>query len=61
MIAGLTSKGKVFLWDTHSGNRLAEIPIDGRPVSDIVFSKSEFLLAVTYLDGFIEIYEVMER
>ena len=61
MIAGLTSKGKGFLWDTHSGDRLAEIPIDGRPVSDIVFSKNEFLLAVTYLDGFIEIYEVMER
>lgn len=61
VIAGLTKDGEVFLWNTHSGDLLAEIPVDGRPVSNIVFSKSKSLLAVTYLDGFIEIYEVMER
>lgn len=61
VISGITEKGEVILWDTHSGELLAEIPTQGKPVSGIVSSKNESLFAITYFDGFIEIWEVIER
>lgn len=60
-IAGVSSEGIAFVWDTRDVNNYFTIEIPGKSIRSIKFNPDGNLLAAGYSDGYFELWDISAR